>query len=368
MSQKEVKQMDNSIIHIDDWNTLFNKTPPQINDRTCDILNGFNNCIDRANYSILKSYLATLMNDIGEFEYVSHATGDQAIVHAVVLAKKYFNVKHIYVAKEAFHGITMKYLREEIFNLEDLSIIEFGLDSSKEELKNSITNALLILEPFLFFAKYGDAGIEMIRTIVAETKKNGTIVLFDEIRSGVFSSGPFLFSQKCMPISVDFICFSKGLALGVPTSVLSIKKNIISNDLLKKEDIFKSCMAISEVAMYRSNALLEYYLNDIKTFNSKMSTVTEKIIKHFRSFERFKIVKQINITGLTCIIVFKESTKKATIKLLWLYMLSKKIEVRPVEKDLWFFNFALDATDEELLIVKDSLEEAFKLTEPPNSL
>ncbi len=349
------------IINIDDWNTIFNKIPKIINDHTYDTICNTNNCIDRDNYMTLKFRLTTLMKDIGNFEYINHATGDQAVVHAVMLSRKYLGIKHIYVVKEAFHGITLKYFREGILNFEGISIFEFELNCLERAIENCRDNSLLIIEPFLFFANYGNDGIKKIKHIVTTAKKNGVLILFDEIRSGVFSTGPFLFSQKCLPIDIDFICFSKGLALGVPTSVLAIKAGIFLRNIIKNEDIFKSCMAISDVAMQRSNDLLAYYLDDSSTFNKRLSSVTEKISKYFGSFANTSIVNQVNIIGLCCIFTFNENVKKAKLRLLWLHMLSRNIEVRPIEGNLWIFNFALDSSDEEFAIVRDELKVAMEL-------
>ncbi len=103
------------------------------------------------------------------------------------------------------------------------------------------------------------------------------MVLFDEIRSGVFCTGTFLFSQKLLLIDIDFLCFAKGLALGVSTSVLAIKTGIFAKSIIKKEDMMKSCMSISEVAMQRSNELLEYYINNPATFKKSLFSITKKL-------------------------------------------------------------------------------------------
>ena len=353
--------MNKVITYIDDWNTLFRKIPKTINDRTYEIMCGSNNCIDLDGYMNLKSKLAILMNDVGKFEYINHLTGDQTIVNAVVIAMKYLEIKNVYVMRDAFHGITLKSFRDKIINPGNILITELEIDFFDSMCVTFNENSLLILEPFLFFAKYGNEGIEIIRTIVSVAKSKRAFILFDEVRSGAFCTGTFLFTQQCFPIDVDFICFSKGLALGVPTSVLAIKEGIFSKNIIKKEDQLKSCMSNSEIAMQRSNDLLEYYLNNIEYFNRKMFCVTEKIKDCFSPFVKFSSVRQVNIVGLCCVFVFDENVKKSKLKFLWLYLLSKNIEARHNEENLWFMNFALDTTDKELFIVKNALLEAFQL-------
>lgn len=353
--------MADNIIHTDDWNTIFRKIPPTINDHTYEIMSSSNNYVDIDNYIVLKSRLATLMKDIGDFEYINYATGDQAIINAITLSKKYLDVKDVYVVKEAFHGITLLFFRDGILNFEDLSISEIELNSLEKAVETCRNNSLLILEPFLFFAKYGNDGIEKVNSVVSKAKQNKMLVLFDEIRSGVFCTGSFLFSQQLLPVDVDFICFAKGLALGVTTSVLAMKTGIFPKAILKKEDMLKSCMSISEVAMQRSNDLLEYYMNDPEVFEKSLSSMTEKITEYFGSFVNFSIAKQVNIIGLCCIFVFDENVKKGKLRLLRQYMLSKSIAVRHIEDNLLFLNFALDSTDKELSVVKSTMEEAMEL-------
>lgn len=191
---------------------------------------------------------------------------------------------------------------------------------------------LLILEPFLFFSEQGYSSIRKIQTAVAIAKQHGMKVLFDEIRSGAFSTGSFLFTQKCMPVDVDFLCFSKGLALGVPTAVLAIKSGILSQNIIKKEDRLKSCMSTSEVAMQRANDLIDYYLSNTVSFNEQMAQTTERIINHFSPFSNYSFVENVNIMGLCCVFVFNRNIKKTRLKLIWTYMISKGIEVRHHER------------------------------------
>lgn len=146
--------MVNNIIHIDDWNTIFRKIPEMINEHTYEIRNNPNNYVDIDNYTMLKFRLTMMMKDIGDFEYINYATGDQAIINAIILCKKYLDVNEIYVVKEVFHGITLKSFREGILNLEDVSISELELNSLEMTVETCSNNSLLSLEPFLFFAKY----------------------------------------------------------------------------------------------------------------------------------------------------------------------------------------------------------------------
>ena len=103
--------------------------------------------------------------------------------------------------------------------------------------------------------------------------------------------------------------------------------------------------------MQRSNDLLDYYLNDTDSFNQKMQSVTEKIKTAFFPFIDYSIVEKVNIMGLSCVFVFNENIKKSKLKFLWMYMFSKKLEVR-----------FTDSTDEEIQRVSDTLHEAIRMS------
>lgn len=353
---------DNTIIYLDDWNIVFRKIPKSINDNTYEVFSGDNYYVDLDKYATLKSKLALLTKDIGDFDFINHATGDQAVTTAITLCRKYLGIQNLYIALQAYHGITLKSFREGIFSFNEISIFELEIETLVDSLDKCCDNSMLIIEPFLFYAKYGEAGIDRVRTIASKANSIGMLVMLDETRSGAFSTGEFLFTQKCLPIDVDFMCFSKGLALGVITSVLAIRNGILPEGALKKEDTLKSCMAISRVAMQRSNDLLDYYLNDTDSFNQKMQSVTEKIKTAFFPFIDYSIVEKVNIMGLSCVFVFNENIKKSKLKFLWMYMFSKKLEVRFTEKNLWFFSFAVDSTDEEIQRVSDTLHEAIRMS------
>ena len=353
--------MTGSKIILDDWNTVFRKIPETINGRTHEIMEASNNCVDFDNYLVLKSRLAVVMKDVGCFDYINHATGDQAIINAIALSKKYTGLKNIYIVKDAFHGITMKLFRDGVFDFNDISISEIALDDLEKTIGSCGENSMLILEPFLFFARFGAPGIDIIRSAVKMANNRRVLVLLDEIRSGVFCTGQFLFLQKCMPLDVTFICFSKGLALGIPTSVLAIKEGFFSKEIIKKEDRLKSCMSTSEVAMQRSNDLLQYYLNDSVSFDKRLHALTKKIVEHMVPFEKYQIIKQVNVMGMCCVFVFNGNIKKSIHRLLWTYLISKGIETRHAEDDLWFLNFALDSTSEEINKVRIAIEEGLRL-------
>lgn len=352
--------MSDNTIYLDDWNTVFREIPQNINDNTYKVINSNNYYVALDEYAELKEKLALITKNVGDFDFINHATGDQAVITAITLFRKYFGIKNLYIAKQAYHGITIKSFREGIFSFKEISIFELEIETLLGSLDKCCKNSMLIIEPFLFYAKYGETGIDKVRAIVSKAKKIGMLVMLDETRSGVFSTGNFLFTEKCLPIDFDCLCFSKGLALGTITSVLTIRKGVLPDEIIKKEDTLKSCMAISKVAMQRSNDLLDYYLNDMDSFNKKMIGISEKLKFAFSPFILYSLVKQVNIMGMSCVFVFDNNIKKSQLKFLWLYMISKKIEVRFTEDNLWFFSFALDSSNEEIQRVRDALQDAIK--------
>ena len=96
---------DNTIIYLDDWNIVFRKIPKSINDNTYEVFSGDNYYVDLDKYATLKSKLALLTKDIGDFDFINHATGDQAVTTAITLCRKYLGIQNLYIAEQAYNSL-----------------------------------------------------------------------------------------------------------------------------------------------------------------------------------------------------------------------------------------------------------------------
>lgn len=107
------------------------------------------------------------------------------------------------------------------FNYNDIQSV---IDSIDED------TACVVLEPYVFEAPK-DNFLQKLRDVCT---KNGTLLVFDEMWSGFrISIGG---AQEYFGVKADLACFSKAVANGMPLSVLTGKKEIMS--VLEKDVFF----------------------------------------------------------------------------------------------------------------------------------
>ncbi len=107
------------------------------------------------------------------------------------------------------------------FNYNDIQSVIDSIDDD---------TACVVLEPFVF-EEPKDKFIQELREVFT---KNGTVLVFDEMWTGfrVALGG----AQEYFGVKADLACFSKAVANGMPLSILTGKKEIMS--LLDKEVFF----------------------------------------------------------------------------------------------------------------------------------
>lgn len=354
--------MDGKKILIDDWNIVFRNIPKEINRGTFEVLSSSNSYFNFGEYHKFKNNIKDIIGDVGEFEIINYLSGDQAIQQAIMICKKYLDINKIISVSEAYHGITFGLAKNNKITYDDIDILEFSLKSPDFSIDNYLEEkTLLILEPLLFFAEKGEKGIKQIKEICNKAKKKNCIILFDEVRSGVFSTGTFLFTQQMTETKPDIVCFAKGLALGVATSVVALDKKTFSNVDISKEDVLKSNLSISDIAMQRSNALIRYYKRNEEHFNNLLSTTSEKISNFFEKTKKDSCIDEIHIKGLCCIIVFSHRLKKRKLNIIRQYMLTQNLSVRHLEENILYINFAVDSSNEEINMVCNVVQKALAL-------
>lgn len=354
--------MKETKIRVDDWNVVFKNIPREINNETFKVLNNLNAYYSMERYNKLKLNIQDIISDVGDYEVINYLSGDQAIQQAVVIGRKYLDINKIILVTEAYHGITFGLLRNNKIQYEGIEILEFRLKDLALSLDSYVgERTLLILEPLLFFAHMGEKGIEQMKKLCHEAKKKKCRILFDEVRSGVFCTGTFLFAQQMSEIKPDIICFAKGLALGTATSVIALEKNIFSDMDIRKEDVLKSNLSISEVAMQRANDLIEYYKRNKELFMKSLSATSRKISNSFKCIQNIPEIAAVNIKGLCCIVVFSPKLKRRRLNIIRHYMLVHNISVRQFEENILYINFAIDSSDEEISEISNVIKEALVL-------
>jgi len=101
------------------------------------------------------------------------------------------------------------------------------IDSVKETLDND--TACVILEPVVFEAPRDN----FLQALQAICRSNGTLLIFDEMWTGFrLAVGG---AQEYFSVTPDLACYSKAIANGMPLSVLTGRRDVMS---LLEEDVF----------------------------------------------------------------------------------------------------------------------------------
>lgn len=358
MSEKQV-------IYVDDWNCVYRQIPYCIVENSRKIIERGIFYQNRELYQELGLKLKKELGSLGEYEIINYLSGSQAIDNAVIICKKYLNITAIIKMKHVYHGIDMMQVEENTAQYMDLPLEFILIDKNKRLDISSIIscrNGLVIIEPMYLFAKYGEKANKMIHSIYDAARKNNHLILFDEVRSGVWSMGTFLYAQQFEQVVPDIICFSKGLGLGVATSVACfLKDRFEDKKILKNEDIIKSNLSLSELAMQRANDLLDYCMKEKTTVLAQINAFEKKMKESFQACINKTFIEEIHIRGLVYIIVFSKDVNKSKCQLFRQYLLANGIIVRHIEENLLYLNFAIDSLFEEIDVVTQKICEALEV-------
>lgn len=352
-------------IYVDDWNCVYRKLPSSIVEHSIKIVERGIFYQDRVLYQELTQKVQQELSSIGDYEMIHYLSGSQANHNAIVICKKYFNITTMIKMKGIYHGVDIMQVEENMVHFSDLPLKYIYVDEEDNLDLSSLSsckNGLIIVEPMYLFAKYGAKVKEIINTIYQEAKKQNHIILFDEVRSGVWSMGTFLYSQQFEGIVPDIICFAKGFGLGVATScVCFLKDKFGEKNLLKQEDTIKSNLSLSELALQRANDLLEHCMKEKNAILANISAFEEKMKVSFQTCINTKFIEDVHINGLVCILVFSKAVKKSKYRMFRQYLLASGIIVRHIEENLLYLNFAIDSSLDEISTVKQKICEALEI-------
>jgi len=154
-------------------------------------------------------------------------SGAEANETALKVALKATGRNGLVAMKGGFHGRTAGALsvttigsyRDQFPSLvRDVSVAEFGdLESLQKHLNSDI--AAVILEPIQSMNGIRTAYTGYLSNLVELCHKNGTMVIFDEIQTGMGRTGSTFASERfeCKP---DLLTIAKGLANGIPSGAV----------------------------------------------------------------------------------------------------------------------------------------------------
>lgn len=191
-------------------------------------------------YSDIRSRAARLLAEMAPLQRTFFCnSGTEAIETALKIARKSTGRSGIVSMKNAFHGRTLGSLAttwNPSYRTPFKDVLapshyfaEFGdLESAKAILSQNKEIAAILLEPIQSIAGIVDAPNEYFQGLRQLCDQYGTLLIFDEIQTGIGRTGTFSISEQ-MGITPDMITLAKSLGSGIPVGA------VLLNDTLSSE-------------------------------------------------------------------------------------------------------------------------------------
>lgn len=177
---------------------------------------------------VLAKYLPEHLNS---FYFLN--SGSEAIEGAMKLAKKATGRRKFVAFKNAYHGSTqgsLSLMSNSYYSaafkplLPEIYFAEFNHIESLNIIDDS--TAAVFIEPIQAEGGYIPAQAEFLQHLADKCKETGTLLVFDEIQSGLGRTGK-MFALEHYGINPDILCLAKGLGGGMPISCFISTKEIM---------------------------------------------------------------------------------------------------------------------------------------------
>ncbi|MCY4158320.1 MAG: aminotransferase class III-fold pyridoxal phosphate-dependent enzyme [Bacteroidetes bacterium] len=188
-------------------------------------------------YSDIRAHAARLLSEMSPLPRIFFCnSGTEAIETALKIARKSTKRNGIISTKQGFHGRTLGSLAttwnpsyREPFR-EILApfhyFAEFGDLSSVQSILNEKPDiAAILIEPIQSIGGMVEASSEFVQELRKLCDQNGTLLIFDEIQTGVGRTGTFSISEQ-LEIKPDIITLAKSLGSGIPVGAVLVSESL----------------------------------------------------------------------------------------------------------------------------------------------
>lgn len=242
-------------------------------------------------------------------------TGSEGIESAMKFSRKFTGRDGILFAEGGFHGLTYGALslmsnpwwREGFGSLvPNCTPVPFGdLEAAKRELQTG-RHAAFILEPI-----QGESGVIIppdgyLKEIQAICDRVGTMLVIDEVQTGVYRTGPFLASHH-FGIEPDIIVMAKALSGGhVPVGAVLMRSDICKSTYSSADKAFVHASTFGENALAMRSALATLKTCEEERVSERSTAMGEKLRGELSArLKRFSFVKEVRGLGLFNAIEFQ---------------------------------------------------------------
>jgi ornithine--oxo-acid transaminase len=286
--------------------------------------------------SMLQSHVPTLAAELaeklcklagGKMEKVYFgSSGSEGVESSIKFARAFTKRDWILYAEGGFHGLTCGALSlmsnlwwREGFGplLRETEAIPFG---DIEALRKALATekfAAYIVEPI-----QGENGVkvparEYLREAQRLCEKHGTLLVIDEVQTGIHRTGSFIASQY-FGIEPDMVILAKALSGGqVPVGALLMRTDVCRSVYSSIDKAFVHASTFSENALAMRAGLATLQVVEREKLGERSTTMGEKLRNELKKrLARFEMVREIRGVGLFNAIEF-QAPKSLGMKLLY---------------------------------------------------
>ena len=275
--------------------------------------------------SMLQSHVPTLAAQLaeklcklagGKMEKVYFgSSGSEGVESAIKFSRAFTKRDWILYAEGGFHGLTCGALSlmsnhwwREGFGplLKETQAIPFGdLDALRKALATE-KYASYLVEPI-----QGESGVKVpTREYLQEAQrlceKHGTLLVIDEVQTGIHRTGPFIASHH-FGITPDMVILAKALSGGqVPVGALLMRSDICRSVYSSIDKAFVHASTFSENALAMRAGLATLQVVEQEKLGERSTVLGEKLRSELKTrLARFEMVKEIRGLGLFNAIEFQ---------------------------------------------------------------
>jgi len=236
------------------------------------------------------------------------SSGSEGIEAAIKLARAHTRRNGLLYANGAFHGLTcgaLSLMGDDFWRegfgplLPETKAIPFDdLDAVEQELRSK-RFAAFIVEPIQSEAGIRVPKSEYFRAVQALCRRYGTLLVLDEVQTGLYRTGPFLAGQH-FGVEADIVVLAKALSGGlIPVSAVLMTDAIYDSvyGSLRRAIIHTSTFSESSLAMRAGLATLEV-LESVNLGQRALQAgalLRQKLAEALRGYE---MVKEVRGEGL----------------------------------------------------------------------
>lgn len=236
------------------------------------------------------------------------SSGSEGVEAAIKFARAHTGRSGLLYADGAFHGLTCgalslmgnSFWREDFGPLlPDTEAIPFNNVDALQSKLASKKFAAFIVEPIQSEAGIKVPASEYLRTVYALCRRYGTLLVLDEVQTGMYRTGPFLAAQH-FAVDADMVILAKAMSGGlVPVSAVLMTNAIYDSvyGSLRRSIVHTSTFSENGLAMRAALATLEVLESENL---GQRSTTMGRLLRQRLSdaLAGFEMVKEVRGEGL----------------------------------------------------------------------